>query len=173
MPNLLIGVTGSVATIKLDEIVERLQPHFTVRVVATQAALHFTEYSPILTDKDEWSQWNKRGDPVLHIELRKWADVLLLAPLDANTLAKIANGLCDNLLTCVVRAWDMRKPVWVAPAMNTHMYTHPMTERHLSVLRDFGFHIIPPISKELMCGDTGTGAMARPEDIAARIVDSL
>lgn len=64
-------------------------------------------------DEEEWRQWKVVGDPVLHIELRRWADVLLLAPLSANTLAKVSNGLCDNLLTCVVRAWDFAKPLLV------------------------------------------------------------
>lgn len=60
----------------------------------------------VFTDENEWSTWQKRGDPVLHIELRKWADMILIAPLSANTMAKIVNGICDNLLTCVMRAWD-------------------------------------------------------------------
>ena len=63
---------------------------------------------PILyTDLDEWNAWTKRGDPVLHIDLRNWADILIVAPLDANTLAKIACGISDNLLTCVLRAWQL------------------------------------------------------------------
>ena len=64
-------------------------------------------------DEEEWHQWQKKGDPVLHIELRKWADLLIVAPLSANTLAKMAQGLCDNCLTSVVRAWDFSKPLWV------------------------------------------------------------
>lgn len=63
----------------------------------------------VLTDDHEWSSWSQRGDPVLHIELRKWADICLIAPLSANTLAKIANGLADNLLTSTLRAWDFSK----------------------------------------------------------------
>lgn len=64
-------------------------------------------------DEEEWHSWQKKGDPVLHIELRKWADILIIAPLSANTLAKIAQGLCDNCLTSVVRAWDFSKPLLV------------------------------------------------------------
>ena len=101
-----------------------------------------------------------RGDPVLHIELRKWADVLLIAPLDANTLAKLAHGLCDNLLTCIVRAWDGRKPLIVAPAMNTLMYEHPFTQQHLNILRHLQYTVVDPVSKPLACGDVGVGAMA-------------
>src|SRR5262245_20486764 len=73
----------------------------------------------------------QRDDPVLHIELRRWADLLVIAPLDANTLAKLAYGLSDNLLTCLYRAWDRRRPIVLAPAMNTFMWENPLTDRHL------------------------------------------
>ena len=86
----------------------------------------------------------QRGDSVLHIELRKWADILVIAPLDANTLAKLAVGLCDNCLTCVWRAWDPARAVGLAPAMNTLMWEHPFTRRHLrSLAADAGAGHIP------------------------------
>src|SRR5205807_1588870 len=93
----------------------------------------------VYLDEDEWpgrraGQRYQREDPVLHIELRRWADVLLIAPLDANTLAKLATGLADNCLTCVWRAWDANRPVVLAPAMNTLMWDHPLTGRHLQQL---------------------------------------
>eukprot|EP00116_Pleurobrachia_bachei_P005266 sb/3465528/ len=143
-----------------------------VRVVATTRALHF--FSPsslpsnttLYTDEEEWSSWQVRGDPVLHIELRKWADIMVLAPLDANTLGKLANGLCDNLLTCITRAWDPSKPVLICPAMNTAMWEHPLTSRHLEVCGGvLGYHQEGPIAKTLVCGDTGLGAMAEVQDI--------
>ncbi len=109
------------------------------------------------------------GDPVLHIELRNWADVLVIAPLDANTLAKLAAGLCDNLLTCVVRAWDISRPIVVCPAMNTHMYTHPHTAAHLAVIRQLGMHVVSPVVKALACGDVGMGAMAPIETIVEAV----
>src|SRR6185295_16400642 len=74
------------------------------------------------------------GQPVVHIELRRWADLFLIAPLDANTLAKLAAGLADNCLTCVWRAWDPARPIVLAPAMNTLMWEHPLTARHLRQL---------------------------------------
>lgn len=68
---------------------------------------------PIAGDEDEWHDWKAVGDPVLHIELRRWADVYVVAPLSANSLAKLATGLCDNLVTCVARAWDFNRPMLV------------------------------------------------------------
>jgi phosphopantothenoylcysteine decarboxylase len=115
-----------------------------VRIVATDAACYFFDtdaFANILTrDADEWpGDRYTRGDEVRHIELRNWADLLAVAPLDANTLAKFACGLADNALTCVWRAWDPAKPVLLAPAMNTLMWQHPFTRRHLRALAaDFG-----------------------------------
>ena len=95
---------------------------------------HGTSSPVIHVDEDEW-KYEKVGDPVLHIELRKWADILLIAPMSANTLAKVAQGLSDNLVTCVARAWDVSKPFVVCPAMNTQMWVHPLTHQHVTLLR--------------------------------------
>lgn len=208
--NLLIGVTGSVATIKLTELVEGLAKRFlnvNICIVPTKNSLHFidgfnskfNQQIPELKDRldflkqgktnesnkpaifsfvdeDEWSSWSKRSDPVLHIELRKWADVLLIAPLDANTMGKINNGLCDNLLTSIVRAWDIEninsKPIFICPAMNTCMYKHPITKLQLKILvEQFGFILIDSIEKVLMCGDAGIGAMALVNDIINKVFE--
>ena len=72
----------------------------------------------------------------------------------------MAQGLCDNLLTCIVRAWDLDKPLLFCPAMNTHMWNHPLTQEHITKIKSFGYVEIPCISKTLMCGGTGPGAMA-------------
>ena len=134
-------------------------------VVEAVALLGLAE-GRVLTDEDEWREWRQVGDPVVHIELRRWADVFIIAPLSANTLAKVANGMCDNLLTCIVRAWDFRKPLIVAPAMNTYMWESPFTEQHLDACRKLGIVIIPPVAKKLACGDVGQGGMASPDAIA-------
>ena len=78
---------------------------------------------------------------------------------------QIAGGLCDNLLTCIVRAWDYSKPLFVAPAMNTLMWNNPFTERHLETINQLGIILIPPVTKRLACGDYGNGAMAETSQI--------
>ena len=202
--NILIAVTGSVAAIKIIELIRKLRSAFprsytsivddqtykatiAIKVVMTENSKHFVPkdellknctssscpYLDILDDADEWNQWTRIGDPVLHIELRKWADLCLIAPLDANTLAKIASGICDNLLTCTVRAWDVSKPLIYCPAMNVHMYNHPVTSEHLEKLESFGYQRIDCIEKRLACGDFGLGAMATVDTIVDRLVESL
>lgn len=93
--------------------------------------------------------------------------------MDANTLAKAANGLCDNLLTCILRAWDhnsnLKYPIIICPAMNTAMWEHPITVKHLDQVKEFGYFIVPPIRKILICGDEGMGAMASIPDIMKTI----
>ncbi|XP_068595631.1 phosphopantothenoylcysteine decarboxylase [Brachionichthys hirsutus] len=176
---ILLGVTGSVAALKLPLLVSQLLrfPEVDVRVVTTESAKHF--YNPaevsakIYSDKDEWELWTTRGDPVLHIELRRWADLLVIAPLDANTLGKIASGICDNLLTCVVRAWNTSRPLLFCPSMNTTMWQHPITAQQVSKLVEFGYVEIPCVAKKLVCGDEGRGAMAEVSTIVSVVAQYL
>jgi phosphopantothenoylcysteine decarboxylase len=184
--NVLVGATGSVAAVKVPELAAALaDAGHAVRVVATDAALYFFDpaelpQGTLFTDADEWPGRGEgrryaRGGAVLHIELRRWADAFVLAPLDANTLAKLAAGLCDNCLTCVWRAWDPARPAVLAPAMNTLMWEHPLTRRHLSqVAADATrLRVVPPVEKELACGDVGVGAMAPVAGVVAAIGELL
>lgn len=205
--HLLLACTGSVATIKLKSIISSLSTHasrLSIRVILTPSAARFltgtSDEQPSLAelraldtvdgvylDEDEWGPqpW-RRGASILHIELRRWADLLVIAPLSANTLAKIAGGFSDNLLTSVIRAWDTtvredgsRKRILVAAAMNTHMFRHPLTARHLKVLeedwggKDGWFDVMSPVSKELACGDVGDGAMRPYDEIVKEIASRL
>mmetsp|Transcript_9094 Transcript_9094/g.19660 ORF Transcript_9094/g.19660 Transcript_9094/m.19660 type:complete len:257 (-) Transcript_9094:1170-1940(-) len=152
---------------------------------------------------DEWKEWQKLGDPVLHIDLRDWADVILVAPLSAHTLAKISHGFCDDTLSCVIRAWDFGhgsrpgKPVLLAPAMNTAMWKHPLTQTQLSTIQGFwntnrnaitrssdhqndintskehanGIQIIAPQVKTLACGEIGNGALASTDRLVRVVSD--
>jgi phosphopantothenoylcysteine decarboxylase len=130
------------------------------------------KHSVIYVDDDEW-KYQKIGDPVLHIELRKWADLLVVAPASANTIAKLASGLSNNLITCVARAWNFSDPIIVCPAMNTLMWEHPFTKQHLDVLLGVGYQIVQPVTKTLACGDTGKGAMASIDTIIATVDAAL
>ncbi|XP_043483787.1 phosphopantothenoylcysteine decarboxylase [Leptopilina heterotoma] len=177
---ILIGCTGSVATIKLPQLVDKLWQHnYDIRVVVTERAKHFLKDvklpigTQVLSDTVEWAAWQDRGDPVLHIDLVKWADLFLIAPLDANTLGKLASGICDNILTCVARAWDPNKPLLFCPAMNTRMWNHPVTEPQVSLLKSWGYKEVSCISKTLMCGDTGMGGMAEIDTIVQMTIRSL
>ncbi|CAG8435421.1 9136_t:CDS:2 [Ambispora gerdemannii] len=144
--NLLIGATGSVASIKIPFLTKallELDSNLSIKVCATTHALHF--FDPItlnsetgvqvFTDQDEWKDWNKISDPILHIE------------------------------TCILRAWDSTRPVIVCPAMNTNMWNHPFTAKHLKVLDDeLGYIVVPPIS---------VGAMAEYMTIVNYVQENL
>lgn len=176
-PKVLWGITGSVAAIRADRVWEALEPFADVRAIVTRRGRHFLPKLPasllLHDDASEWSMWSKLGDPVLHIELRRWADVLLIAPLSADALAKLSTGVCDTLLLSVARAWDFTKPVLVAPAMNTKMWEHPVTAEHLERLRQWGVGVIEPVEKELACADVGIGAMAEAKAIVAAVADVI
>lgn len=204
--HLLLAASGSVATIKLPNIVSALYHYknLSVRIILTKSAENFlggqSQEQPhlealkdvpnvdgIYLDEDEWSTPWTRGGAILHIELRKWADMLVIAPLSANSMAKMTMGLADNLLLSVVRAWDTtgdvegiqgRKRVIVAPAMNTSMWKHPVTKKQIRVLEEeWGIsgqengwvEVLRPVEKELACGDTGDGAMREWKEVVSLI----
>ncbi len=180
---ILLGATGSVAAIRVPDLIDSfIVDGHDVQVIMTERATKFCKMWKIPSlvriwlDKDEWiNEYKVHESPVLHIELREWADLFLVAPLSANTLAKLANGLADNLLTCVARAWDLNKPIVVAPAMNTQMWEHPATEEHLLRLDLWipKLTIIEPIKKMLACGTEGIGAMAEVGDIVSMVEQAL
>jgi len=179
--NILLGLTGSVASTLAPKIVKKLQELGEVRVVCTDSSINFFDdmelekLCKIYTDRDEWTFGDHRpvyqkDDPVLHIELRDWADVLVIAPLSANTLAKMTNGICDNLLTSIYRAWRPHKPVIVAPAMNTQMWENVITKVQVTTLTQMGrVYVVQPVKKVLACGEEGMGAMAHIDTIHDKI----
>ncbi|XP_060709623.1 phosphopantothenoylcysteine decarboxylase isoform X4 [Hemiscyllium ocellatum] len=116
MRRVLLAVSGSVAAVKLPELAAGIAglPEVELVVVTTEHAKHFYDSkdvsAKIYSDSDEWEMWKQRSDPVLHIDLRRWADLMVIAPLDANTLGKIATGICDNLL--VMGQWQRYQQLW-------------------------------------------------------------
>ncbi|EMD40190.1 hypothetical protein CERSUDRAFT_151213 [Gelatoporia subvermispora B] len=183
--HVVLITTGSVASIKAPLIVAELLSYenVAVQVVATKASLSFFDAhaveqagATLWRDEDEWAEDGgyRRGDPILHIELRRWADIVLIAPCSANTLSKIAHGLCDNLATSLLRALAPTTPTYVFPAMNTLMYMHPLTAEHLRVVQEvIGYAVVGPIGKALACGDIGMGAMTEWLDIVQIVVDKF
>ncbi|HUR11525.1 MAG TPA: bifunctional phosphopantothenoylcysteine decarboxylase/phosphopantothenate--cysteine ligase CoaBC, partial [Flavitalea sp.] len=164
----LIGITGSIAAYKSILVVRHLvKQGAEVKVVMTPAAKDFVSSltlstlcrNPVITDLFSNESWSN------HVQLGRWADIFLIAPLSCNTLAKLAVGLCDNMLLATYLSSTC--PVVVAPAMDEDMWHHPTTVQNLEKLRSFGNHIIPVDKGELASGLYGDGRMAEPEAIVA------
>lgn len=182
----LIGIGGGIAAYKVCEVVSRLfQAGFEVRVILTQASLAFITpltfttlaRHPAYTDQEFWQPIHSRP---LHIELGEWAEVLVIAPLTANTLAKLAYGLADNLLTNTVLASSC--PVLLAPAMNTQMWQQQAVQRNWQQIgSDTRYHSVGPAAGLLACASAadvkrhriGTGRMAEPAEIIRSIQSIL
>ncbi|TAH22465.1 MAG: bifunctional phosphopantothenoylcysteine decarboxylase/phosphopantothenate--cysteine ligase CoaBC [Cytophagales bacterium] len=167
---IVLGVTASIAAYKAAHLVRLLvKSGAEVQVIMTQAATNFItpltlstlSKNPVFVDfqKDKTGEWNN------HVALGLWADMLLIAPASANTIAKMANGFCDNLLLATYLS--ARCPVYLCPAMDLDMLVHPSTYANLAKLRQYGNQIIESGEGELASGLFGKGRMAEPEEIVA------
>lgn len=171
---IVLGVSGGIAAYKSAILVRRLKDAgFDVRVVMTQGALAFItpltfqalSGNPVHTTLLDPAAEAGMG----HIELARWADLILIAPASANTVARLAAGLSDDLLTTVVLA--SKAPVWLAPAMNQQMWANALTQRNLQTLTDYGMQVIQPDAGEQACGDVGLGRMPEPEALAIQVAN--
>ncbi len=171
---IILGISGSIAAYKAAFLTRLLiKQGAEVQVLMTESAKAFVapltlstlSKRPVFTEVVSESTWNN------HVEFGLWADALLIAPATANTLAKLANGLCDNILGAVYLS--ARCPVFVAPAMDVDMWHHPATQANLKRLQDHGVHIIPVGHGELASGLVGDGRMAEPEEILAFLTAHL
>jgi phosphopantothenoylcysteine decarboxylase/phosphopantothenate--cysteine ligase len=172
-PVVLLGVTGGIAAYKAAELLRGLQKAgMDVRVVMTRAATRFVgpmTFETLSTHAvrlDEISELTP-DSRITHIDDSQEADIMVVAPATANTLAKMANGIADNLLTSIYLAFA--KTVVVAPAMNTNMWEHQATQHNVLTLRDRGVFVVEPGAGELACGDYGSGRMANPDSIVAEV----
>lgn len=174
----LLGITGGIAAYKTTFLVRLLiKAGAEVKVILTDSASSFVSpltlatlsKNPVLSSfiKEESGEtdWNN------HVELGLWADLMIIAPATANTLSKMANGACDNLLLATLLS--AKCPVFYAPAMDLDMYKHPSTKASFEKLKAFGNHMIPATSGELASGLHGEGRMAEPEDIINAVTDFL
>lgn len=167
---ILLGVTGGIAAYKTAALVRLLiKAGAEIQVIMTPASHQFVTpftlstlskkpvYTKFFNAGDEGGTWNN------HVDLALWADFMIIAPATANTLAKMANGICDNLLMAIYLS--AKCPVFVAPAMDLDMYVHPSTDRNINLLTSYGNIIIPAEEGELASGLVGKGRMAEPEHI--------
>lgn len=173
---ILFKITGSIAAYKAAYLISKLvQNNFEVQTVVSDSALHFIGKATLegLTGKEVLSDTYENGKMMNHINLVKWADLVILCPASANTINKLANGIADNLITSLFLAHDWNKPYLIAPAMNSNMYHHPITKKSLGVLENLGVKILPTDSGYLACGDVGEGKLLEPEKIYNYILMSL
>lgn len=167
---IVLGVTGGIAAYKACDLVSRLKKHGAqVRVVLTENACKFV---PLLTFETlsgmaAFTDTFAPRTEMEHISLSKWADIFVIAPATANCIAKLANGLGDDLLSTTALA--MTVPILIAPAMNANMYRHPATQTNLKTLLERGVNMIGPETGKLACGDDDIGRMSEPEAIVEAI----
>ena len=174
--NVLLGVTASIAAYKTAELVRLFKKEEAlVKIIQTEASLHFVapltlatlSENKVLTNmvNEDSGEWNS------HVELGLWADLIVIAPLTANTMAKMTKGECDNLLLATYLS--AKCPVYFAPAMDLDMYKHPSTSENIEKLQSFGNILIPSGFGELASGLVGEGRMAEPAEILEHIIIEL
>ncbi|MEB1810033.1 MAG: bifunctional phosphopantothenoylcysteine decarboxylase/phosphopantothenate--cysteine ligase CoaBC [Bacillaceae bacterium] len=169
---ILLCVTGGVAVFKAAALTSKLsQAGATVKVMMTKSAEQFV--TPLtfqtLSRQPVYNDTFDEKDPsgVAHIDLADWPDLILIAPATANMIGKLANGIADDMISTTLLATTA--PVFVAPAMNVHMYAHPAVVNNLNTLNEYGYHFIEPDEGFLACGYVGKGRLAEPEQIIERL----
>jgi phosphopantothenoylcysteine synthetase/decarboxylase len=175
----LLGVTGGIAAYKAADLTSRLvKAGHDVRVVMTEAATHFVgrltfealSGNPAMVEVLDAGPDHEGTTAIRHISWARWADVVVVAPLTASTLGRLACGIADDALVTVLLAVDAGRPVLLCPAMNTQMWEHPIVQRNLGWLREAGrYTIVAPSEKRLACGEVGVGGLAEVDDIVAAI----
>ncbi|WP_315100514.1 bifunctional phosphopantothenoylcysteine decarboxylase/phosphopantothenate--cysteine ligase CoaBC [Capnocytophaga sputigena] len=173
--NIVLGITAGIAAYKTPQLVRLLtKKGHKVKVILTENAKEFVTpltLSTVSKNQVLTSFLSPEGDWHSHVELALWADAMLIAPATANTIAKMAHGICDNLLLATY--FSAKAPVFIAPAMDLDMYAHPTVTENLAKLASYGNHIIPVTYGELASGLVGQGRMAEPEDIVLFLENTL
>lgn len=178
MANILLAVTGSISAYKAADLTSQLTKlGHQVKVLMTPAATAFITplTLQVLSKQAVLVEVMTEEDPkqIQHIDLGKEADLFLVAPASANTIAKLAHGFADTIVTSTALALPSEVKKFLAPAMNTKMLDHPATQNNLETLKSYGYQIIPPREALLACGDQGSGALASIETILTIVQESL
>lgn len=176
MKTVLLGITGGIAAYKSAYVASGLKKKgYDVHVVMTENATEFISpltFETLTNNRCSVDMFDRNFEyDVKHISLAKAADVVLIAPATANTIAKLAHGIADNMLTTTVLACTC--PKIIVPAMNTAMYENPATQDNLDILRDYGFEVIEPAEGLLACGDEGKGKMPEPDALIACVEHAI
>jgi phosphopantothenoylcysteine decarboxylase / phosphopantothenate---cysteine ligase len=165
---ILLCVSGGIAVYKAAALTSKLvQKGAQVKVIMSESAAKFV--TPLtfqaLSRNEVYTDTFEEINPsvIAHINLADWAELIIVAPATANTIAKLAGGIADNMITTTLLA--STAPVWIAPAMNVHMYDHPAVKRNLAILADYGYEFIEPSEGYLACGYVGKGRLEEPEKI--------
>jgi phosphopantothenoylcysteine decarboxylase/phosphopantothenate--cysteine ligase len=171
--NVLLGVSGGVAAYKAVDLASKLTcAGAKVRTVMTENACRFVgpkSFEAVTGSAVFSSLWNGPEEyKISHVSLADWADIVVVAPATANIIGKVANGICDDLLsTTLCACWQ--KPTLLAPAMNNNMWDNPAVQRNVKLIKDMGFQLIGPEKGRLACGTEAIGRMAEPQDILEQI----
>lgn len=169
---IVVGVSGGIAAYKACDLVSKLsKKDYEVKVILTKHAekfvskLTFEALCHNYAETDLFDESNE--DPIAHITLAKWADLMIIVPATANIIAKITHGISDDLLSTTFLACNKHK--MICPAMNTQMYENPITQKNIQACKDLGYQILDPVVGHLACNDTGRGKMIEPADIVEAI----
>ena len=172
--NILLCVSGGIAVYKAVALVSKLtQANFNVKVMMTESARKFVNplSFQVMSKNDVFFDTfdEKDSNVIAHIDLADWADLILVAPATANVIGKLANGIADDMVTTTLLAATC--PVWLAPAMNVHMYDHPAVKRNIAQLAADGCLFIEPSEGYLACGYVGKGRLEEPEKITQNVIN--
>ena len=170
---IVLGVTGSIAAYKIANLASMLvKLHADVHVIMTQNATHFITpmtFETLTDNKCIVDTFDRNFSfDVKHVSLAKKADAFLVAPCTANVIGKVANGICDDMLTTTIMA--TKAPVLISPAMNTGMWENPILQDNIKKLESYGYHLIQPVEGRLACGDTGSGKMPSEETLLEHLL---
>lgn len=169
---IVLCVTGGIAVYKAAALTSKLvQAGARIKVILSDSAAKFVTpltFQALSRNEVYRDTFDEKNPQVIsHIDLADWADLVLVAPATANTIAKLAHGIADNMITTTLLATTA--PVWIAPAMNVHMYDHPAVKKNLSILAEFGYQFVEPSEGYLACGYVGKGRLEEPEKIVELI----
>jgi phosphopantothenoylcysteine decarboxylase/phosphopantothenate--cysteine ligase len=173
---ILICISGSISAYKAASLASALKKKgHEVKTVATESALKFIGAAALegITGEPVLTDMFNPGHEIPHINLSEWADLIVLYPASATTLARLRSGLAEDLLSAIFLSNNFRKPYWISPAMNINMLEHPAVQENISILEKWGARIIDPDEGVLACGTVGKGRAPDPVKLAEMIEEAL